>query len=58
MKQNLGIKPLPEAAFKIVDTLSESTGPIRFLNPSPHLAFDIFDEENDQPLISKAPWDD
>ncbi|KAH9907303.1 aldo-keto reductase [Xylariomycetidae sp. FL2044] len=48
----MGISPA-----QVIDGLSSTTGPIRFLNPSPHIGFDIFDEENDQPLGNKAPWD-
>ncbi|KAK8085058.1 NADP-dependent oxidoreductase domain-containing protein [Apiospora hydei] len=33
------------------------SGALRFLDPKPHIGFDIFDEENDQPIDNKAPWD-
>ncbi|KAI1491137.1 aldo-keto reductase [Biscogniauxia mediterranea] len=37
---------------------SPTRGPIRFLDPSPHIGFDILDEVNDQPVDDdKAPWD-
>jgi alcohol dehydrogenase (NADP+) len=57
MKQNLQLKRLPEDLFNIVDQLSSKRGPIRFLDPSRHLGFNIFDEENDQPVANSAPWD-
>ena len=57
MAQNLHIKRLPDDLFNIVDNLSLKRGPVRFLDPSRHLGFDIFDEENDQPTANSAPWD-
>jgi len=57
MKQNLQLKSLPEDLFNVVDQLSSERGPIRFLDPSRHLGFNIFDEENDQPVANSAPWD-
>ncbi|KAK0629422.1 NADP-dependent oxidoreductase domain-containing protein [Bombardia bombarda] len=44
MQQNLEVKKLPDTDFEIVDKLSSNRGPIRFLDPSRHLGFDIFDE--------------
>lgn len=57
MEQNLQLKRLPDEIFNAVDSLSSKRGPIRFLDPSRHLGFDIFDEENDQPVEDTAPWD-
>jgi hypothetical protein len=57
MEQNLRLKRLPDNVFKAVDQLSVENGGIRFLNPSRHLGFDIFDEERDEPVESSAPWD-
>ncbi|XDG08717.1 hypothetical protein ABKA04_008332 [Annulohypoxylon sp. FPYF3050] len=57
MKQNLQLKRLPEDMFAIVDQLSLERGPLRFLDPSRHIGFDIFDEEKDQPVADSAPWD-
>lgn len=56
MKQNLQLRKLPDAVFNMVDQLSSAHGPVRFLDPSRHLGFDIFDEENDQPLENRVPW--
>jgi hypothetical protein len=57
MKQNLILTRLPNDMFQAVDELVNKRGPIRFLDPSQHLGFDIFDEENDQPVENSAPWD-
>jgi hypothetical protein len=57
MKQNLQLKRLPDDLFRAVDTISSQRGPIRFLDPSRHIGFDIFDEELDQPVANGAPWD-
>lgn len=50
MRQNLELEALDDDVFKAVDNIVKETGPIRFLNPSRHIGFDIFDEENDQPV--------
>lgn len=57
MKQNLQLRRLPEDMFAIVDQLSLERGPLRFLDPSRHIGFDIFDEEKDQPVADSAAWD-
>lgn len=57
MRQNLQLKRLPEDSFRLMELLSSNHGPIRFLDPRRHLGFDIFDEEQDQPVSNSAPWD-
>lgn len=57
MRQNLQLKRLPEDSFRLMELLSSNHGPIRFLDPRWHLGFDIFDEEQDQPVSNSAPWD-
>lgn len=57
MRQNMNLKRLPKDVFEVVDKVSADRGPIRFLDPSNHLGFDIFDEEHDQPTGNAAPWD-
>ncbi|KAK4445763.1 NADP-dependent oxidoreductase domain-containing protein [Podospora aff. communis PSN243] len=57
MIQNFEIQRLPEDLYDIVNNLWAERGPIRFLDPSRHLGFDIFDEVNDQPTSDSAPWD-
>jgi alcohol dehydrogenase (NADP+) len=57
MEQNIRLERLPDDAYGVIDRLSEKRGHIRFLDPSRHLGFDIFDEKNDQPVADEAPWD-
>lgn len=57
MRQNLDVRRLPDVLFKAINQVSTERGPVRFLDPSQHLGFDIFDEENDQPVINSASWD-
>ncbi len=57
MEQNLRFERLPTDACDAIDHLFEKRGQVRFLDPSRHLGFDIFDERNDQPVADKAPWD-
>ncbi|KAI1328533.1 aldo-keto reductase [Xylariaceae sp. FL0255] len=54
MKENLELVKLSEPIVRTIDDLSQSRGPIRFLDPSPHIGFDIFDEEQDQPIYNSA----
>lgn len=57
MTQNLGLQLLPKHLFNVVNELFSERGPLRFPDPGCHLGFDIFDEENDQPVMNSAPWD-
>lgn len=57
MQQNLETKRLSDEHFRRIDRLFEEKGPLRFLDPSRHLGFDIFDEDEDQPTGDVAPWD-
>lgn len=57
LRENLNLFSLPEADFQRVNQLTHRAGSIRFLDPSPYIGFDIFDEENDEPVDNKAPWD-
>lgn len=59
LQQNLQLFRLGDAEFGSIEGLSSSRrgGPVRFLDPAPHIGFDIFDEENDQPTTDEAPWD-
>lgn len=58
LRQNLQLFKLREADFRSIEDLLSQRGPVRFLDPSPHIGFDIFDEENDQLTADKAPWDE
>ncbi|TGO07908.1 hypothetical protein BTUL_0237g00040 [Botrytis tulipae] len=59
LSENLSIAPLSEEHFAIIDGLAITieSGPVRYLDPSKHLGFDIFHEELDQPVDNQAPWD-
>jgi diketogulonate reductase-like aldo/keto reductase len=57
LQQNIQLTRLSDEDFHAVDQLSFERGAVRFLDPSRHLGFDIFDEENDQPVANYAPWD-
>ncbi|KAM0450830.1 hypothetical protein ACHAO4_006221 [Trichoderma viride] len=57
LQQNFQLTRLSDEDFHAVDQLSSERGPVRFLDPSQHLGFDIFDEEKDQPVANGAPWD-
>ena len=57
MKQNLELRWLPAESFHAVEEIPNHRGLLRFLDPSRHLGFDIFDEEKDEPVGNSAPWD-
>ncbi|KAI1116130.1 aldo-keto reductase [Nemania sp. NC0429] len=57
LSQNLQLFQLCDTDFRSIEDLSSQRGPVRFLDPSPHIGFNIFDEENDQPTADRAPWD-
>ncbi|KAI0181152.1 NADP-dependent oxidoreductase domain-containing protein [Hypoxylon sp. FL1284] len=57
IQQNIQLKKLLEDLFIVIDQLSSKRGPLRFLDPSQHIGFDIFDEEKDEPVGNRAPWD-
>ncbi|KAM0523132.1 hypothetical protein ACHAPE_001624 [Trichoderma viride] len=57
LQQNIQLTRLSDEDFHAVDQLSSERGAVRFLDPSRHLGFDIFDEENDQPVANSASWD-
>ncbi|KAI1300796.1 aldo-keto reductase [Xylaria venustula] len=57
LSQNLQLFRLCDADFKSIEDLSSHRSPVRFLDPLPHIGFNIFDDKNDQPTADKAPWD-
>ncbi|TGJ82897.1 hypothetical protein E0Z10_g5853 [Xylaria hypoxylon] len=57
LRQNLQLFRLCDTDFRSIEDLLSRRGAVRFLDPSPHIGFNIFDEENDQPTADKAPWD-
>lgn len=50
LKQNLHLFRLSSDHFDRINSLSEEKGTVRFLVPTGHIGFDIFDESCDQPL--------
>ena len=54
--ENLGTFTLNDGDFKVVDSLAYEIGNIRYLDPSGHIGFDIFNEHDDEPVLNSAPW--
>ncbi|KAI1426038.1 hypothetical protein F5Y12DRAFT_713694 [Xylaria sp. FL1777] len=52
-----GILVVAKLCDKDFRSILSQRGPVRFLDPSPHIGFNIFDEENGQLTTNKAPWD-
>lgn len=50
MAENLALEELSPRCFAAVDALHEETGQMRFLCITDKIGFDIFDEEQDQPV--------
>lgn len=50
MKENIELVRLSREVIDAVDALEGKYGATRFLDPSKHIGFDIFDEEQDQPV--------
>lgn len=50
MRENMNLAKLPRETFEAMDALERKYGATRFLDPSKHIGFDIFDEEKDQPV--------
>ena len=57
LKENITLARLNDEHFVVVDKLTEGRGTTRYLDPTAHIGFDIFNEERDEPLEDKAPWD-
>ena len=55
MKGNRQIFKLDKRAMNIIDLLAESRGQVRYLDPSRHIGFDIFDESCEQPIVGNEP---
>ncbi|KAH8807664.1 NADP-dependent oxidoreductase domain-containing protein [Xylogone sp. PMI_703] len=49
-QENLSIFTLSEEHLGIIDSLTDVSGPVRYLDPRGHIGFDIFDESQDQPV--------
>ncbi|KAI0099641.1 aldo-keto reductase [Nemania sp. FL0031] len=52
LRQNLQLFRLCDKDFRIIENLLSWRRPVRYLDPSPHIGFNIFDEENDQVSFS------
>ena len=57
LTENMGLFKLNDVQFKKIDCLSNKVGTVRYLDPTGHIGFDIFDELHDQPILDRAPWD-
>jgi alcohol dehydrogenase (NADP+) len=57
LKENFDLHELDKEDFDVISDLRKESGLVRFLDPSNHLGFDIFDENEDQPVDNSAPWD-
>ncbi|MCJ1436538.1 hypothetical protein MMC27_005917 [Xylographa pallens] len=55
--QNVDIVALNEKDLETINSLVREAGPIRYLDPSAHVGFDVFDEDKDEPVADSAPWD-
>lgn len=55
--ENLQVFQLSNEDFDVVDTLRTDDTAVRYMDPRNHVGFDIFDEEVDEPIANKAPWD-
>ena len=55
LKENRQIFKLDKRVMNIIDLLAESRGHVRYLDPSRHIGFDIFDESCDQPIAGNEP---
>ncbi|KAI9662478.1 MAG: hypothetical protein M1821_008645 [Bathelium mastoideum] len=50
LKQNLNICKLSDDHFQRLNNISDLSGTVRYLDPLNHIGFDIFDEDEDQPV--------
>ena len=55
--ENLQLRKLGEEQFMIIDSLASKVGTVRYLDPSGHIGFDIFNEIEDEPIADSALWD-
>lgn len=56
--ENLGLFKLNDVQLNKINRLSIEAGTVRYLDPTGHIGFDIFDELHDQPVLDGAPWDE
>lgn len=56
LAENMNLFKLRNEHFNRIDCLSKTTGTVRYLDPTGHIGFDVFDEHHDQPIHNSAPW--
>lgn len=56
LKRNIALVSLSEEHFEAINELSSQVGEVRFLDPSGHIGFNIFDEAKDQPALRSSDW--
>ena len=52
LSENLMLLELQTEQVNEIKTLGTTVGPIRYLDPREHVGFDVFDEQNDQPVAN------
>lgn len=57
LAENLAVFRLSDKHFRKIDSLASPTGTVRYLDPSNHIGFDVFNEQRDEPVMNNAPWD-
>lgn len=50
LDENLSLCVLTEEQFKMIDSLGDRVGHIWYLDPRAHICFDVFNEEQDEPM--------
>lgn len=48
--ENISLSRLSDEQFRVVDSLSIQSGTVRYLDPSAHVGFDVFNELEDEPV--------
>ena len=54
LEQNLRIFKLTDDQFERMNNILESNETVRYLDPQSHIGFDIFDENEDQPVLHRV----
>lgn len=50
LDENLQLCVLAEEHLEMIDSLGSSVGCVRYLDPRAHIGFDVFSEEQDEPI--------
>ena len=51
LSENLKLSALQIEQMHKINALESTVGPIRYLDPREYVGFDVFDEDNDQPVV-------